>query len=271
MLKIAVLVASFALAVAPAAADPQPLMLDAMGPLVDVTDDWERYQPAASFCVELDGFDGYTAFSGDAGPVCEGSDDLLVEIDTPPLCELCRRLFIDYAEIPEANQPGAGLFWARGHVYFRLHAPNPTHTVNPIAHSPNIKNLTNDKFVSPEGSVPEQVWTQVDTHAIAYVGSTGRHTHSEIQGPYYVGPTYVNTDGQTVRGAYLDLLAGPALGDAALDSVRYWVGYNAGEATCPDNVLFDGDYADGNYGYGGCAAHPAISESAVWPYEVGPA
>lgn len=248
-----------------AGAEPMPGMLDAMGPIQDVTESWTEYQPSESFCVTLDGFDGYTAFSGDPGPTCPESEDLLVEIDTPDLCTGCRRLFINYAMIPEANDPGAGLFYARGHVFFRMHAFNPNYTANPLAHSPNIKNFTNDKFIAPYDSPQEQAATAFDTRAIAYVGSTLKHTHSEIQGPYYVGPTYRNHEGRLIRGAYIDVDAQDSLGVPELDQIRYWVGYNSGEATCPDNVLFDGEYADGNYGYGACAAHPAVSESVIDP------
>jgi hypothetical protein len=262
----AAIVLAVVFAAGTARAEPMPMVLDAMGPLVDVTDNWTDYQPSESFCVTLDGFDGYTAFSGDAGPTCEGSDDLLVEIQTPELCDGCMRMFINYEAIPAENDMAAGLLYARGHVFFHLGGFN-AYTADPLAHSPNIKNFTNDKFIAPYGSPQEQVATQFDTRSIAYVGSTSKHTHSEVQGPYYVGPTYRNTEGRLIRGAYVDVtIPGSSAGSPEADGIRYWVGYNAGEATCPDNVLFEGTYADGNYGYAACAAHPAISESVIDPF-----
>lgn len=267
LLARAGLVVTIMLAATSARAEPMPMVLDAMGTFVDVSASWQDYQPSESFCVALDGFDGYTSFSGNAGPTCPDSEDLLVEIETPPLCiPNCRRLFIDYSSIPAENDAAGGLFYARGHVFFRLHAFN-NYTADPIAHSPNIKNVTNDKFFAPYDSPQETVATELDTRAISYVGSTLRHTHSEVQGPYYVGPTYRNTEGHLIRGAYIDVnVPANAAGAPEMDGIRYWVGYNAGEATCPDNVVFNGDYADGNYGYAACASHPAISESVIDPF-----
>lgn len=260
------LVALLVLAVAgPARAEPNPVVHDAMGPLVDVTNDWQRYQPADRFCIEMNGFDIYTALTGDTGEQCGQSGKFRLDVQTPPLCPGCRRLFIDYSQIPE-NDASAGLFWAHGHVFFRLHAWNFTYTADPIAHSPNIKNFTNDKLVAPYGSPQEQVITAFDTHSLAYVGSTDRFTHSEIQGPYYVGPAYKNRDDEVIHGAYVDVdVAGATdLMNPALNEIRYWAGFNSGEVTCPDN-LFE-EYDDGNYFYYGCASHPAVSESFVDPF-----
>lgn len=248
-------------ATTPARAD-DPLNHDAMGPIIDVSAAWEDYQPSDDFCVTIDGFDAYTALSGDTGPTCE-DDSFRVTVEAPPLCAGCARLFIDFSQIPE-NDPSAGMFYAHGHVFFRMHAFN-RYEVDPVAHSPNIKNLTNDKAVNPEGSPQDPFFSGFDTYAIAYVGSTARTTHSDVQGPYYVGPRYVNAAGRTIHGAYVDVSPGDAvpMGEE-FDTIRYWVGFNSGEATCPDNL--SEEYADGNYGYYGCATHPAVSVSSFNPF-----
>jgi hypothetical protein len=74
-----------------------------------------------------------------------------IEVRTPPLCTGCRRLFIDFSKI------GAGTSYAHGHAYYRLASANFTYTVDPIAHSPNTKNFTNDKLLAPSGSLQEKV------------------------------------------------------------------------------------------------------------------
>lgn len=254
-----------------------PLFNDPLGPIVDVTRRWQDYQPARTFCVSPDVFEA----SGDDGadtngrhPACRRSgfarssrDLYLVRVAAPPLCAGCRRLFIDYSKIPRRNAPP--YFYARGHVYFRLQSWNWGYTVDPKAHSPNIKNLTNDKAVAPDGSYQERIAHPFDLHAMSYVGDTAHVAHSQVQGPYYVGPWYLSRSGKRIHGAYLDVdvMSTPELPHPMLNEIRYMAGYNAGEATCPDNVLFEGQYADGNYGYAGCADRPGGSATGVNPFD----
>ncbi|MGH2829939.1 MAG: hypothetical protein ACRDJM_05600 [Actinomycetota bacterium] len=247
-------------------AEPVPIQQDPLGPLSDVTNRWTEFQPAEAFCVRVDGFDLYRALTGDGGPECENDPrTLLVDVGAPPLCPGCRRLFIDFSVIPP-NDPGSGLFYAHGHVYFRMHSFNPTYTADPIAHSPNIKNVTNDKAVAPAGSVQEQLATWFDTYAIAYVGDTARVHHNAIQGPYYIGPAYVNAAGRTILGAYVDVDVASAqdMRNPALNGIAYWAGFDSGEQTCPHNS--SEEYADTDAFYFGCTPHPGTSIAVVDPF-----
>lgn len=268
----------------PARAQPTPLMQDPLGTLRDVTLVWQDYQPAEDFCIPLDSFDFHPALTGQYGLSC--SDDQLValqlaglcpmagcgphdtyrvRVKTPDLCNGCRRLFIDFTAIGE-NDPGAGLFYAHGHAYWRMHAWNFTYTIDPVAHSPNMKNFTNDKLVAPEGSIQEHVAHAFDLHAMSYVTDTVFFHHTETQGPYFIGPWYVNEAGETVHGVYMDVdvASATSFGNPNLDEIRYWAGFNAGEATCPDN--HSPAYADGDYFYGGCATHPGMSSTGIDPF-----
>lgn len=260
----------------PPAGESTPLTQDPLGPLVDVTGRWQRFQPARAFCIrpnvfEASGDDGATATG--RRPACRRSGFpraaeglYVVRIRAPRLCAGCRRLFLDYSAIPPENDPP--VFYARGHAYFRLHSSNHRYTVDPLSHSPNIKNLTNDKLVAPAGSPQELLTHAFDLHAMAYVGDTAHFAHSSVQGPWYIGPWYVNRRGERIRGAYLDVdvTAAEPLPDPALNEIVYMAGFNSGEATCPDNVLADGAYADGNYFYGGCADHRGMSSEGLDPY-----
>jgi hypothetical protein len=252
-----------------------PPVHDPLGPLVDVTDRWRAYQPAEEFCVRPDRFElsGATGATADGShPACRRSrfspnDEGLyvVRIRTPLLCAGCRRLFIDYSKIPAENDPP--FFYAHGHAYFRLQSINPTYTVDPIAHSPNVKNFTNDKLVAPTDSFREDIATGFDLHSMSYVGDTAFFVHSQIQGPYYIGPWYVNREGRRITGAYLDLNAGNAteLPFRVLNLVRYMAGFRSGLPTCPDGLLGE-RYEDADAFYAGCVDQMGGSSAAIDPF-----
>jgi hypothetical protein len=240
----------------------EPFQLDAMGPISDVTSDWQYYQPAAAFCIRPDGTQytpggtGATATGRDAACRRSGfprSATGLVKVDiaTPPLCSGCRRLFIDFAHIPATGG-------ARGHVYYHLGGFNFTYTVNPVAHSPNTKNFTNDKLITPDGSLQEPIVEAIDTHAVAYVADTAHFIHNAIQGPYYIGPWYLNRRGERIEGVYLDVdVAGAkSFGTPSLDSIMYVDGFNSGQS-CP---------SDADFLYGGCVDDWSYSASSVDPF-----
>lgn len=242
------------------AAGSDPTSDDPLGPLTDVTAHWRSYQPASDFCVlpavyELPtspetgtGMDPACTRSGFA-PSAVGLYE--VKITAPPLCEGCRRLFIDYSRITPGT---AAAPTAHGHAYFRLMSLNASYTVSPIAHSPNIKNLTNDFLVAPPGSPSSSVAAAADHFDMASTGDTANFAHIAAQGPYYVGPWYLNADGSRIHGAYLDVDRTNAtqLPDAEANVIRYAAGFDASPATCPDAALFGAAYTDGNYFYGGC-------------------
>lgn len=273
LLPVAAAVAGLAVLALPVRADhgfhdaepDTPFTQDPIGPLVDVTVDWQEHQPAECFYVRPDVFE----FSGDdeartRDPESEPEECLnpgfdlateetyRVEIETPPLCPGCRRLFLDYSAIPPENDPPD--YYARGHAYFSFRSWNVTYTADPRSHSPNVKNVRNDEFFVPPGAPWEPFAHGFDLYAMSYAADPANTAHTEAMGPYYVGPWYVNRDGAKVFGAYLDVDAVSAedLRNPRLNEIRYGAAFNSGEATCPDNVLFGGEFADGNYGYGGC-------------------
>src|SRR5579884_2503809 len=143
-----------------------PFHYNALGPIRDVTAQWQRYQPAAVFCVRPETPE-YTP--GGIGPTVTGANPacrrsgfarsarglVVIRVRTPTLCPGCRRLFIDFSKIPAADKPPA--YYPRGHIFYRLVSPNLTYTVDPIGHSPNTKNFTNDKLLAPTGSRQEQI------------------------------------------------------------------------------------------------------------------
>jgi hypothetical protein len=238
-----------------------PFFQDPLGPLVDVTSDWQHYQPTSDFCVKPDVAevppDTAPTLTG-SSPACAASqfasgDTGLVEIHVtaPPLCATCRRLFIDYSRIGPNAAP---IVTAHGHVYFRPMSFNPGYTVGIAAHSPNVKNLTNDALVAPPTSPIPSVLSLLDVHAMAYTGDTAHTAHIAAQGPYYVGPWYLNAQGRRITGAYLDLELGGAaqLHAATLDGVVYAAGFGTDPSRCPDTLLLGAAYTDGNYLYGGC-------------------
>ncbi len=225
-----------------------PFQSDSIGPITDVTANWQAYQPANAFCIRPDapqytpGGNGATATGAD--PVClrsgfaAGETGLYkVQIDTPPLCSGCRRLFIDFSKATAAN----------GHAYYHLTSADLTITVDPLAHSPNTKNFTNDKLVTPDGSLQEPIIAIFDLHAIAYVADTAYFVHNAIQGPYYIGPWYLNSRGQRINGVYLDVSA------ASGDAISYVDGFNSGRLCPSDADLF----------YGGCVDDWSFSATSA--------
>lgn len=254
-----------------------PLTQDPLGTLVDVTASWTDYQPAEAFCVKpdvyqltgigptVDGSDSDCAFSGFA-PADTGL--VKIEVATPPLCNGCRRLFLDYTTIPAENAPP--LRYARGHTYFHYGSLNPGYTVEPVAHSPNVKNFSNDKAVVPEGSPHEQLVWAFDSHNRTYTGNTAHVVHSDVQGPYYTGPWYVNIAGARVHGAYLDVNVvgdfGALPGDHRLNEIGYFAAFHTGDPPCPDEVLAGGAYADGDVFYGGCIDGFGAGRRVVDPF-----
>lgn len=299
------LIAPVALAGAPAAdagpADslPPQLRQDPIGEMRDVTDEWERYQPAGEFCVLPDGFDATTETVGDPGLVpfdeCpegyvygHGTDPCRpagsaclhrVTIDTPDLAHTTglRRLFFDYATIPD-NEPFAGLFYAHGHVYFRLDSDNESYTVDSRAHSPNVKNVTNDKLFVPDGSPWHDLSHGFDRRAKSYTGDTRFTHHSAVQGPYYVGPGYVNAAGDDIDGSYLDVQVMNELPDPDADNtIGYWAGFDSGEDLRVDEPPQEWDpfscptssvpgLEDANVLYAGCADRFGHSDESVDPF-----
>lgn len=240
----------------------EPFQLDALGPMTDVTANWQHYQPANVFCIRPDGTQytpggtGATATGRDAacrrsGFARSATGLVKVEIRTPSLCSGCRRLFINFAQIPATGG-------ARGHAYYHLGGFNFTYTVNPVAHSPNTKNFTNDKLVTPDGSLQEPIIEAIDTHAVAYVADTAYFIHNAAQGPYYIGPWYLNRHGRRIDGVYLDVDVADAtsFGNAELDSIRYVDGFNSGKY-CP---------SDADLLYGGCVDDWSFSASTVDPF-----
>lgn len=276
-----------ATAVPPSAGDPDPacapaqplagqipdsplFVLDPIGPLSDVSCDWTHYQPADAFCVKLDAPE---LTPGGSGTLTDGSDPACafagfapedtglykVAIQTPPLCNGCRRFFIDLSQMPAENG-------ARGHAFYAIASFNPTYTINPFAHSPNTKNFTNDYFVSPPGTPLATVVNALDHYFKAYVTHTIAFAHTALQGPFYIGPWYVNREGERIHGVYVDVdvVSATDLGDANLNALRYVVGYNDGSGLCPDNLL--GDFSGFNFFYFGCAVRPGTSSIALNPF-----
>lgn len=251
-----------------AAADSsRPFQNDPMGPLTDATSSWRHFQPARRFCIKPDvnqytpGGAGATA-TGET-PACRRSGFpatakhlVKVHIRTPTLCGGCRRLFIDFSQIPATNAPGDG--HARGHAYYHLDSFNWTYTVDPIAHSPNTKNFTNDELVAPSGSVQKQIIGGFDLHAIAYVTDTEHFVHNQSQGPYYVGPWYLNRHGTRIRGVYLDLDVADAVQwpNPQLNAIGYVAGFNS-NGLCP---------TDDDSFYGGCFDWWGMSAETIDPF-----
>jgi hypothetical protein len=274
-LVVVVLAASVAVGADPFPATP--FTQDPMGPMTDVTASWQHYQPADAFCVKPDVYQ-----VTDIGPTVNGADPacafsgfaptdrklVKIEVRTPALCGGCRRLFIDYSKIPALNSPPR--WYAHGHAYLHLASLNPSFTVEPVAHSPNIKNFTNDKLFVPDGSFQENFVWAFDARAIAYTGNTSHVVHSEIQGPYYTGPWYVSRDGVRIAGAYLDVDVQSGLGELPLDhrlnEIAYMAGFHSGDPTCPDEALGGGTYADGDFFYGGCIDHFGGGRTPIDPF-----
>jgi len=256
-MKQPILAAALTLGIAaPGAQAALPFQADSIGPITDVTANWQYYQPASAFCIQPDapqytpGGTGATATGKErachrSGFAKRATGLYKVQIRTPILCPGCRRLFIDFSKSTAAH----------GHVYYHLASANFSYTVDPLEHSPNTKNFTNDKLVTPEGSLQELIIAAIDLHAIAYVADTAHFVHNAIQGPYYIGPWYLNRKGQRIHGVYLDVQATP-IGNAQLDAVSYVDGFNSGQL-CP---------TDADLLYGGCVDDWSFSVSSVDPF-----
>ncbi len=189
-----------------------------------------------------------------------------VKIVTPPLCATCVRLFIDYAAI----KPSSLGTYSQGHAFYRPSSANPSYSSSPTAHSPNIKNFTNDYLVSPPGSAQSQVFSNVDPHLLTYAADTAHFAHTTLQGPYYIGPWYVNQYGDRIDGAYVDvdLAQATQLGQAVLDDIYYGAGYNTDPSLCPD-TLANPAYNDANYFYAVCINAFGISSDGIDPWPGG--
>ena len=278
LVLVAVAATLTAMALPAKATGTDPTSSDPLGPLVDVTSDWQAYQPSDDFCVHPTVFEfpATTENSTGATPACTGSgfastDTGLyeVKIATPPLCTGCRRLFLDYSKIDLGTSSAPT---AHGHAYFRFMSFNQSYKISPVAHSPNIKNLNNDFLVSPPGTPISTLTAAADQYDWAYTGDTANFAHIAAQGPYYVGPWYINTAGQKVYGAYLDVdLSGATqLPAAELNLIRYAAGFDSSPSTCADAEVGGAAYTDGNYFYGGCVnAFGASSPPGIDPWAGG--
>lgn len=293
MRRSIVLVAIALLAAVPAgAAAPSttsPFTQDPLGPIVDVTQHWRDYQPAAAFCVRPENFEltgDQSATATGADPACRFSGfprnatglykvDLKAAVGrpTPPLCSGCRRIFIDFSKIPANNAPP--YFYAHGHAYFRFDSRNPWYAADPYAHSPNMKNFLNDKLLVPNDPADPRypIVFGFDYHGMEYVSDTAHFVHATAQGPWYAGAWYVNTRGWRIRGVYLDIdvsscpATSCSLGSPLLDGIAYRAGFNDGDNVCgPDPITRTSFYSDGNYLYGGCFNAFGFSSTVVDPF-----
>ena len=258
-----------AAAAAPPGQSGAPFYYDSLGPMRDVTASWRQYQPANLFCVQPN-VPQYTP--GGVGPTVTGRNRacrhsgfrrsakglVVVTVRTPTLCSGCHRLFIDFSKIPAGDPPV--YYYPRGHVFYRLASSNSTYTVDPLDHSPNTKNFTNDKLLSPSGSPQEQLIGAGDQHQMfGYVTDTAHFVHTAIQGPYYIGPWYVNRSGRRVRGVYLDVDVADATQypDPQFNSITYAAGFNSAQHCPPE---------DQDAFYGGCVDWWGYSVSTVNPF-----
>jgi hypothetical protein len=269
MIRLAVAVAALAAGPPAAAQSGVPFYYDALGPISDVTAHWQRYQPANTFCVQPNVTE-YTP--GGIGPTVTGRNPacrhsgfrkrakglVVIRVRTPRLCSGCRRLFIDFSKIPKSN--AAPYYYPHGHVFYRFTSANGSYTIDPIDHSPNTKNFTNDKLLVPEGSPQEPVVSAGDLHQFAgYTTDTANFVHTQAQGPYYAGPWYVSRKGQRIRGVYFDLDVGDATenpGGNDFNDVSYAAGFNTGQY-CP---------SDDDFLYGGCVDWWGYSTTTVNPW-----
>lgn len=242
-----------------------PFQVDSLGPIKDVTANWTAYQPAGVFCIKPDvteytpGGTGPTVSAAD--PACRRSGFppgptglVVIRLRTPTLCSGCRRLFVDFSKI------GAGSSYAHGHVFYRLTSANVTYALDPLAHSPNTKNFSNDKLVVPEGS-PQQplVWAGDEHQFAGFTSDTAHFVHNSEQGPYYTGPWYVNRAGRRIDGVFLDVDVADATrfpGGAQANAIGYAAGFNSA-TRCP---------SDADLLYAGCFDSWGFSVSSVDPY-----
>jgi hypothetical protein len=244
MIRRTVVLAAATLAICtPVAQAAYPFQFDSLGPITDVTAHWRYYQPARAFCIQPDALQYTPGGTGatDTGrdPACRRSGFpasatglVKVVIRTPILCAGCRRLFIDFSKI------GPGPQYAHGHVYYRLASANFAYTIEPVAHSPNTKNFTNDKLLVPNGSPQEPIVWALDLHqAAGLTADTAHFIHNAIQGPYYVGPWYLNRRGHRINGVYLDVdvVDAPRYQSALLNEIGYIDGFGNGHL-CPSDL-----------------------------------
>jgi hypothetical protein len=247
------------------AAAATPFQADSIGPIKDVTANWSAYQPAAVFCVKPDVTE-YTP--GGPGPTVSASNPacrhsgfargtkglVVISVRTPTLCPGCRRLFIDFTQI----KPGAS--YAHGHIFYHLTSANSTYTFDPLSHSPNTKNFSNDKLIVPDGSPQQPLVFAGDEHQLAgFTSDTLNFIHNAKQGPYYTGPWYVSRAGRRIAGVYLDVDVADATdypGGAQANDIGYADGFNSG-TRCP---------SDADLLYAGCVDGWGFSVSSVDPF-----
>ena len=101
----------------------------------------------------------------------------------------------------------------------------------------------------------------LDLHQLfGYVSDTTHFAHTAIQGPYYIGPWYLNRSGRRTKGVYLDVDVARAtsLGSPQLDDIVYAAGFNSGQL-CPSE--------DQDSFYGGCVDWWGYSTSTVDPFK----
>ncbi len=260
-------VALAAMAGTAAAGSSGPFQNDPMGRLRDVTERYRHYQPARRFCVKP----SVTTYTpGGTGATATGSDRacrrsgfprrarglVKIHVHTPGFCTGCRRLFIDFSKIPRTTAYGDG--HAQGHAYYHLTSINNTYTVDAKAHSPNTKNFTNDKLVAPHGSPQEQLTGAFEMHAIDYVTDTRNFIHTASQGPYYIGPWYLNRAGERIHGVYLDVDVADATQwpNPQLNAIGYAAGFNS-RGFCP---------TDDDSFYAGCFDWWGMSSNTIDPF-----
>ena len=265
--SIVLIVGVMAVSAAGAAPLPAtPFTQDPLGPISDVTASAAAYQPADLFCVRPDVYQiaGPGEKTTSADPACANSGFpanwpglVKIRVQTPSLCDGCRRIFIDYSKIGPND---GNNFYAHGHAYFHLTSLTPGYAVDPVAHSPNIKNFTNDKLFVPDGSPQELPVSTADTYAIAFTGNTAHTVYSVAQGPYYAGSWYLNQEGVRIYGSYLDVQPSP-FPQVPEDGIGYGAGFYSGDITCPNSL--NGETADGDGYYGGCADRFGFSSTRV--------
>ena len=187
------------------------------GPIRDVTANWLAYQPAQAFCVKPNvgqytpGGDGPTGTGRD--PACRRSGfargatglvgDQRPHADpVPRVPAAVHRLLED----PERRQP-ADLLRPRARLLpagvGELHATRSTRSRT--APTPRTSPTTScsrrrarRRSSSIGGARPAPV-------ASGYTTDTLNFVHTAVQGPYYIGPWYVNRGGRRIYGVYLDV------------------------------------------------------------------
>ena len=128
--------------------------------------------------------------------------------------------------------------------------------------------------MSPPNSPQYAVISRIDPELLAYAADTANFAHTAAQGPYYIGPWYVNEAGQRIDGAYVDVSLAHAVDLQARRPSTASCTPRASTPTrrrAPTQSCCGPAYADGNYFYGGCV-NDAAASSAAGPRPVaGPA